>query len=139
MVDGKLTTAIEVCRAACLATPHCTAIDTFVLQAELPTMVCEMRNCGDAEWPEASGTRPEPFNSTPMGVNSILSGSPHVRPMGRTCGEPDEIKKNTHPKYFTALFREQGRLAPRAWLRTGWNVSETCSSRARARREGNSL
>ena len=28
--------------------------------------------------------------------------------MGRTCGEPDEIKKNTHPKYFTALFREQG-------------------------------
>ena len=27
--------------------------------------------------------------------------------MGRTCGEPDEIKKNTHPKYFTALFREQ--------------------------------
>ena len=25
--------------------------------------------------------------------------------MGRTCGEPDEIKKNTHPKYFTALFR----------------------------------
>ena len=27
--------------------------------------------------------------------------------MGRTCGEPDEIKKNTHPKKFTALFREQ--------------------------------
>jgi len=27
--------------------------------------------------------------------------------MGRTCGEPDEIKKNTHPKYTTALFREQ--------------------------------
>ena len=27
--------------------------------------------------------------------------------MGRTCGEPDEIKKNTHPKCFTALFREQ--------------------------------
>ena len=27
--------------------------------------------------------------------------------MGRTCGEPDEIKKNTHPKIFTALFREQ--------------------------------
>ena len=42
-----------------------------------------------------------------MGVNSISSGSPHVRPMGRTCGEPDEIKKNTHPKTFTALFREQ--------------------------------
>ena len=27
--------------------------------------------------------------------------------MGRPCGEPGEIKKNTHPKYFTALFREQ--------------------------------
>jgi len=27
--------------------------------------------------------------------------------MGRTCGEPGEIKKNTHPKIFTALFREQ--------------------------------
>ena len=26
--------------------------------------------------------------------------------MGRTCGEPDEIKKNTHPKYITALFGE---------------------------------
>ena len=27
--------------------------------------------------------------------------------MGRTCGQPDEIKKNTHPKQFTALFRER--------------------------------
>ena len=53
-------------------------------------------------------TRREPFNFTPMGVNPISSGSPHVRPMRRTCGEPDEIKKNTHPKNFTALFREQG-------------------------------
>ena len=25
----------------------------------------------------------------------------------RTCGEPDEIKKNTHPKNITALPREQ--------------------------------
>ena len=25
----------------------------------------------------------------------------------RTCGEPGEIKKNTHPKYITALFRDQ--------------------------------
>ena len=24
-----------------------------------------------------------------------------------TCGEPDEIKKNTHPKTFTALFRDR--------------------------------
>ena len=30
-------------------------------------------------------TRREPFNSTPMGVNSISFGSPHVCPMGRTC------------------------------------------------------
>ena len=29
--------------------------------------------------------------------------------MGRTCGEPDEIKKNTHPKNITALFRDQDR------------------------------
>ena len=48
----------------------------------------------------SNGTRREPFNSTPMGVNSISFGSPHVRPMWAlsTCGEPDEIKKHTHPK-----------------------------------------
>ena len=53
-------------------------------------------------------TRPEPFNFTPMGVDSLSSGPPHVRPMGvhRTCGEPDEIKKNTHPKNMFALFRD---------------------------------
>ena len=28
--------------------------------------------------------------------------------MGRTCGEPNEILKNTHPKNITALVREQG-------------------------------
>ena len=35
-----------------------------------------------------------------MGVNSIPSGPPHARPMGvhRTCGEPDKIKKGTHPR-----------------------------------------
>ena len=34
------------------------------------------------------GTRREPFNFTPMAVNSISFGSPHVHPMGvhRTCG-----------------------------------------------------
>ena len=53
------------------------------------------------------GTRREPFNFTPMAVNPISSGSPHVRPTGRTCGESDEIKKNTHPKHVTALFGEQ--------------------------------
>ena len=48
--------------------------------------------------------------SPPWGlVNSISSGSPHVRPMGvhRTCGEPDEIKENTHPDNTTALFRDR--------------------------------
>ena len=54
------------------------------------------------------GTRREPFNVTPMAANSIPRGSPHVpiRTMGvhRTCGEPDGIKKNTHPKNATALF-----------------------------------
>ena len=49
------------------------------------------------------------FSFTPMAVNPISLGSPHVRPMGVhcTCGEPDEIKKNTHPKNIAALVREQ--------------------------------
>ena len=57
-----------------------------------------------------------------MGVNPISSGPPHVHPTGRTCGEPDEIKKNTHPKYVTALFFRAGttrtaRPPPRpSWL-----------------------
>ena len=42
--------------------------------------------------------------------------------MGRTCGEPDEIKKNTHPKNFTALFREQ------AW----WSGHENANADADA-------
>ena len=42
-----------------------------------------------------------------MGVNPTSSGPPRVRTMGRTCGEPDEIKKNTHPENITALFREK--------------------------------
>ena len=44
--------------------------------------------------PTFHGARREPFNATPMGVNSISFGSPHVRPMGahRTRGEPNEIK-----------------------------------------------
>ena len=68
-----------------------------------------MNFAGDATAPfiaGGSGTRREPVNYTPMGVNSISSGSPHVRPMGRTCGEPDEIKRNTHPKRITAFFRD---------------------------------
>ena len=43
-------------------------------------------------------TRWEPLSTTPMGVNPVPSGSPHVhvRPMGRTCGAwpPNEIKEH---------------------------------------------
>ena len=54
------------------------------------------------------GTRREPFSFTPMGVDSIPCGSPPARPMGRTCGEPHEIKNNTHPeKIITAPFGGQ--------------------------------
>ena len=60
---------------------------------------------------ESDGPRPEPFNFTPMGVNSISFGSPHVRctPMWAlsTCGEPNKIKKNTHPKNIAARSHEQ--------------------------------
>ena len=66
---------------------------------------------GETLAPQLLGTRHEPFNFTPMGVNLISSGSPHARctPMGvhRTCGEPDETKKNTHPKCVAAFFRHQ--------------------------------
>ena len=51
----------------------------------------------------------------PWWFNSVSSGTPHVRPMGkhRTRGEPepDTIKKNTHPEYVTwVLRRERGLL-----------------------------
>ena len=63
--------------------------------------------------PRPQRPRREPFNATPMGVRSISFGSPHVRPMWalNTCGAwpPDEIKKNTHPKTFTALHRDQAK------------------------------
>ena len=71
-------------------------------------------------------TRPEPFNFTPMGVNPISSGSPHVRPMGRTCGEPDEIKKNTHPKNITALFRESS-PQPDGSVAHAWSMTAAAS------------
>ena len=56
-----------------------------ILGRDLPEVVDDEQ--GDEN--ECSGTRPPgPFNVTPMAVNSISSGSPHVRPMGvhRTCG-----------------------------------------------------
>ena len=44
-----------------------------------------------------------------MGVNSISPAHLHVRPVGvhRTCRWAGEIKKNAHPKDFTALLRDQ--------------------------------
>ena len=41
--------------------------------------------------------------------------TPHAGWALSTCGESDEIKKNTHPKYFTALFHEQA-------LHDGWKL-----------------
>ena len=62
----------------------------------------------DGEW-ILDEVRTKPFNSTPMGVNLMSFGSPHVRPMGCTCGWAGEIKKSTHPGSFTALFNGQVR------------------------------
>ena len=64
----------------------------------------------------------------PWGINPISSGSPHVRPMGRTCGEPDEIKKNTHPKYFTALFRAAASFTNHSSLMVVWYAVEAVIS-----------
>ena len=75
-------------------------------------------------------TRREPFISTPMGVDSISFGPPHVHPTGRTCGEPNEIKKNTHPENVTALFLEQ---APAPLWRLSSNPRRLCSRRTRPR------
>ncbi len=60
------------------------------------------------------GTRREPFNFTPMAVNPISSGSPHVRctPMGRTCGEPDEIKKIPTRKILPLFFGSRTATPP---------------------------
>ena len=52
---------------------------------------------------------PAPLNASPMAVNSIPSGPPHARPVWApgTCGEPNETKKNTHPKIVTPLLYDQ--------------------------------
>ena len=75
----------------------------------------------DANRRAGGGTRLGRSISPPMAVNSISSGSPHVRctPMWAlsTCGEPDEIKKNTHPKWFTARIRDQVVAVVEGWTR----------------------
>ena len=75
----------------------------------------------NATWDRKQVRGHEPFNSTPVGVNSISSGSPHVRPMGvhRACGEPDEIKKNTHPKNIPAVLRAQEIIADHTYFELG--------------------
>ena len=89
--------------------PHIVPAKYFDLYDEAKISLPPNRNA-----PE--GARHEPFNSTPMAVNSISSGSPHVRPMVRTCGEPNRIKKHTqiiaHPNNTTALV---GGSRPAAW------------------------
>ena len=73
----------------------------------IPTLARAQACCPDFDVARTKNrTRREPFNFTPMGVNPVSSGPPHVRPIGRTCGEPDEIKKNTHPKNITTFFRD---------------------------------
>ena len=65
----------------------------------------------DFVWPSARAPHAhrEPFNFTPTGFNSISFQldfvwlSPHVRPMGRTRGEPNKIRKNVNPTDFTRL------------------------------------
>ena len=46
----------------------------------------------------------------------------------RTCGEPNEIKKNTHPKYIAALPRGQDRVRER-------RLQEDADARAALERE----
>ena len=46
-----------------------------------PARVCDRLPARPHRRVRAQGTPREPFNSTPMVVNSIPSGSPHVRPM----------------------------------------------------------
>ena len=72
---------------------------------------------------------------TPTGVDSISSGSPHVRctPMWAlsTCGEPNGIKKNTHPKNVTALVRARAGTSASPSSRTSWKGGVARSAAAR--------
>ena len=77
-----------------------------------------------------------------MTVISISSGSPHVRctPMGvhRTCGEPDDIKKNTHPTNITALFQIAYMEPEPPLLQPPWMKSITASPRCVVSADGGS-
>ena len=83
----------------------------------------------------AAGTCSEPFNVTPMGVNSTSPAHLRVRTTGRTCRRAGEIKEYTHPKNCT-LFFFQLRAAP-VWVAAARPVSRPRPlrghSRARAR------
>ena len=108
--QGRATAAAVVCRPVpgevrvngkqCLAT-------TRSSWPTSPPVVVQLASYPRALRPRP-GTSREPFNFTPVGVNSISFGPPHVRctPMGRTCGEPGEIndiKKNTTRKISPLL------------------------------------
>ena len=114
------------------ATLHCTAqqararTDLCGMEAATSRLPMRLRERGSKQ-----STRPCDASrsiSPPWRVNSISSGSPHVRPMGRTCGEPDEIKKNTHPEKFTALFRERTCDVPTATIPCTSLISTTLIS-----------
>ena len=56
----------------------------------------------------AQGYAPRAVQFHPHGVQFDFVRHLHVRPMGCTCRWAGEIKKNTHPKNGTALYRDQG-------------------------------
>ena len=75
-------------------------------------------------YPRGCASRAVQFH--PMGVNSISFGPPHIRPMWAlsACGEPNEIKKNTHPKNLPALCHGQ---VHRTWNAVQAVCKEECT------------
>ena len=91
----------------CMGLTICCWFATWVLHAAYDLLLARHRRYPFITTPVLTVQNAYDHNSTPMGANPISSGPPHVRPMGRTRGEPDEIKKNTHPKNITALSGDQ--------------------------------
>ena len=92
------------CTACCTWPPPGMELNAKVLTGTGPWCL-QVRAPGRGR--QGHGTRHKPFNFTPMAANPISPAHPHARPTGRTCRWAGEIKKNTHPESFTALFREQ--------------------------------
>ena len=55
-------------------------------------------------------------NRRPFGYRRALSHSSKLCPMGRTCGEPNEIKKNTNPKNIAGLLLDSALVRARTVL-----------------------